>query len=224
MNISPDTETKTRTIQGHEYTIPRPFLPEHFESLTTLGVVAEGVARSLNQTLAENVTNNIASRIRSIEAHNEKLEEAQNKGERLDEEPRTMVTQADIDAYVADYDFSGVRESSGETSTMSIKERELWKLAKRTIREILKSNKLRVAKKDEEAGEGQVSWDKFESMAADIVELNGAWGDPSVTVTDPTTGEEIPAYFNKAQELHAIAAQAEKSAKDDLLSGSAILK
>lgn len=230
MKISPDVETRarsiggTRTEPGIEFQIPRPFQPEHFEALTSLGVDAGGAARSFNQLLAENVTNNIGSKIKSIRDYNDTLEAAQNEGKRLEDEPRPFPTQTDVDEYIAAYDFSGVRESTGESTAMSIRERELWKLAKRTIREILKSNNMKVAKKDEEPADGEVSWDQFESMAGDIVHLNGAWGDPSVTVTDPNTGEEIPAYYNKAQELHEIAAQAEKSAKDNLLTGAAILK
>lgn len=232
MKIPANTETKTRTIggtrevDGIEFEIPRPFQPSDFTTIAeTYGVDASGIARSLNQTLAENVTNNKGSQIKSIREFNEKLEKDHAEGNRLDVQPKDYPTQDDIDAYIAEYDFSGVRESSGDSPSLSMFERELWKLAKQQIRAILKSNGKKVAKKDSEPeSDNEISWDKFEDMAGAIVNLEGPWGDPSVTVTDPVSGEEVPLYYNKAQELHELARKTEQSAKEVAFDSSDLLK
>lgn len=213
----------TKEHDGIEYTVVQPFTAEQFAHLKeAVGVDAEGMARSCNQLIAENTANNIGAKIKAIRSFNLELEAAQAEGKRMEEEPKPFPTQEDLDAYLTEYDFSGVRESTGESSAMSVYEREIWKLAKRTIREVLKNAGVKVKSKGEAAGEKEVTWEKFVDMAGAIVERTGPWGDPSVTSIDPTTGEAVPLYYNKAEELHQLARAAEASAKDISLDSATI--
>jgi hypothetical protein len=227
MIFSPDVETKTRliggtrTAEGIPYQIPRPFLPEHFESLREpLGVDPAGVANSLNQTLAENITNNKGTQIKAIREFNEALLEAQEDGKRLEEEPKDYPSQADIDDYLKKYDFSGAGREAGDSTALTLKERELWKLAKRTIREALRENGMKVMPKDTpvEDENTQISWDYFVEYAGEIVNKEGIWGDPEVL----EDGE--PVYFQKCEEIHRLAEEAEKAASASAIKSSRLFK
>jgi hypothetical protein len=83
MEITPDTPRNGITILGTICQVPAPFFEGH--------VLTEPESSVLNQTYAENIRNNIASKIRK----------AQEKGEDFNEVQR----QALVDDYVAEYEF-----------------------------------------------------------------------------------------------------------------------
>lgn len=116
MQFNADTPRSEATIQGLKFTIPEPFKAGH--------VCTEGEASSLNQTLRENVRNNVAAQI--------KAEEEKAEGE------RKTFTQEDVDAYVADYEF-GIRAARGE-ARLSPEEREARNIARNIINAKLKES------------------------------------------------------------------------------------
>lgn len=90
--IHESTPRETYTIAGESFSIPRPYKHGH--------VLNEGEATALNQTFAENVRNNLAS----------KLKEEKEAGS-FD----VSVFQAKVDDYCESYEF-GVRTGGGRSS------------------------------------------------------------------------------------------------------------
>lgn len=114
MDINPDVERAEVTIKGQKFMVPLPFAEGH--------VLRQNEADTLNQTFCENIRNNFAS----------KVEEASENGAT----PDMAKLQAELDAYVVDYDF-GVRRSGGVRVVDPV-EREAMKIAKERIRVALK--------------------------------------------------------------------------------------
>jgi hypothetical protein len=85
----------TILIQGLEFSVPAPYVAGAHE-------LTEGEAKTLNQTLAENVRNNFAKRVTA------EKETAEREGR----EPAINALQADLDAYTDAYEF-GVRQGGG---------------------------------------------------------------------------------------------------------------
>ncbi len=85
----------TILIQGIEFSVPTPYAAGPTE-------LTEGEAKTLNQTLAENVRNNFAKRVAA------EKEAAEREGR----EPAVNDLQAALDAYTDSYEF-GVRQGSG---------------------------------------------------------------------------------------------------------------
>lgn len=85
----------TILIQGLEFSVPAPYNAGAHE-------LTEGEAKTLNQTLAENVRNNFAKRVTA------EKETAEREGR----EPAINALQADLDAYTDAYEF-GVRQGGG---------------------------------------------------------------------------------------------------------------
>lgn len=128
MNFSPETPRGEVTIAGTAFTIPLPFVAGH--------AVTEGEASALNQVLAENVRNNVAGKIK-VRAE---------KGE-------PAFTQADLDAYVSEYEFGIRKVGTGEARLTPI-EREARRIARDRINAALKAKNVKVEK---EAMENMVS-------------------------------------------------------------------
>ncbi len=165
MKITDSTPRRNRTILGDTYSIPQPFTAEHFSGAEELGVSASGVAQQCNQVFAENIGNNVASRIRNAEKNG-----------------TARPTQADIDALVAAYDFTGSRASAGASG--SLFDRLFFKNASAFIRKLVKRKGYRdlpapvvVAKKDEEPKTGQISFADFEAEVVRLVEGDGPWSE-----------------------------------------------
>ena len=237
MKVSPNAEVKTRLIggtrsaEGISYQIPRPFSAD--DVLPLVSALAEavecdpaGLANALDQTLAENIANNKGAQIKNIREFNETLAEAQEAGTREDEEAKDYPTQAEIDEYITKYNFSGAGREAGDSATLTVRERELWKLAKRTIRDTLRGAGIKVMPKESvvEDENTQISWDDFVDYAAEIVNKEGIWADPNATEVDPVTGEAVPVYFNKCQEIHDLADQAEKAASASAMNAGRLFK
>jgi hypothetical protein len=149
-----------------QFQIPQPITAEHVADVTEVGASPQGVANQLNQVLAENLSNNIASRIRNAVKNNQLLP-----------------TQADMDALYEVYDFSGLRQSSGSTPA-SLFDRIFTRLAGSFIKRLLKKKGYRdlsapvtVAKRDEDPKGNQISYEDFEAEVERLVEGDGPWSE-----------------------------------------------
>jgi len=120
MQFDASTPRAEITIQGATFSLPTPFVAGH--------AVTEGEASALNQLLAENMRNNIAGKIK-VRAE---------KGE-------PEFTQADVDAYVAEYEF-GVRKVGTGEARLSPVEREANRIARDRIQAALKERNQKVDK------------------------------------------------------------------------------
>jgi hypothetical protein len=186
---SENTPTRLRTIledaytsagqEGFQFIIPQPFTPEHVSDVTELGASPIGVANQLNQVLAENLSNNMAARIRAAVKAD-----------------ATLPGQSDMDELYAAYDFSGTRASSGGVSG-SLLDRIFARLAAAFLKKLLKKKgyqslpaPVTVAKKDAEPVAGQISLEQFESEVARLVEGEGPWA-------------EVPAFIEVRNDLIA---------------------
>lgn len=163
MKITDSTPSRTRTVLGETYSIPQPFTAEHFAGAEDLGVSAGGVAQQMNQVLAENIGNNVASRIRNADKNGT---------------PRP--TQADVDALVIAYDFTGAR--AGTSGTLF--DKLFYKNASAFIRKLIKRKGYRdlpapvtVAKKDEPPKAGQISLEDFEAEVTRLIDGDGPWSE-----------------------------------------------
>jgi len=149
-----------------QFCIPQPFTGEMVLGVTEVGANPQGVANQLNQVLAENLSNNIAARIRSAVKNN------------ID-----LPTQEDMDALYSAYDFSGLRQPSIGSSA-SLFDRIFTRMAGQFIKRLLKRKgyqdmpaPVTVAKKDDEAEPGQITFETFEYEVNRLVEGEGPWAD-----------------------------------------------
>lgn len=169
------TPTRTRVVLEDAYvsagnpnftfTIPQPFTAEMVKGVTEVGASPEGVAQQLNQVLAENLSNNLASRIRAAQKANADLP-----------------TQVDMDELYAAYDFSGSRSRSSVSG--SLFDRLFAKTAGNFIRKLIKKKgyqsiaaPVTVAKRGEEPGPQQISYEDFENEVARLVNGEGPWSE-----------------------------------------------
>jgi hypothetical protein len=143
------------------------------------------------------LANALSARIRAIVRRNEALAEAQDRGERTDESPEPLPSQADLDSLVADYDYAGVRASGGTSASLSPLDKAMWSLARTAIRAILrqtgyskegKKAPVTVAKKGDAPLDNEVSFDTYESEVEALVNGEGQWG-------------EVEEYKNYRQQL-----------------------
>jgi hypothetical protein len=111
MEIAENTPTRELTIAGKAFTVPAPFAEGQEVTLSA------GIASQLNQVLAENVRNNLASK------YEEKLDD---------------LTQAVVDAYVADYEF-GARSGGGGRVADPV-EREAITIASGMVKDAIRAN------------------------------------------------------------------------------------
>jgi hypothetical protein len=132
MQIEPGTATRQRSIgakDGPSFTVnvPTPYAAGY--------VCDEAHANILNQTLAENVSNNLRAKL--IEGRPEVKDEAGNVTEAA--RPYTDAeAQALVDSYVADYE-PGVRRGGGEARIVDPVEREALAIAKEKAKELVRS-------------------------------------------------------------------------------------
>lgn len=195
-------------VDSNTISIPRPFTAEHFTTLRDeLGVDPDGLAGQVNQLMAKNINNAITSRARSIHTKNAALADAQEKGERADEEFSDLPTQTTVDELVAAYNFTGIRLASSKAVVITPFEKELTRLVKQLIKNLLKSSgfqgrpgPITVAKKSAEPTETQIGFSDFSSLVQSVVEGEGNWGSENLEDGSPSP------YYAKRQ---ALIAQAE---------------
>lgn len=149
-----------------QFAIYQPFTAEHVAGVTEVGAVASGVANQLNQVLAENLGNNISSKIKAAVKNGTPLP-----------------TQEDMDALYDAYDFSGTRTGGGATAG-SLLDRIFARVAGQFIRRLIKKKGYKdlpapvtVAKRDEEPAAGQISLEDFEAEVARLVNGEGPWAE-----------------------------------------------
>lgn len=121
MDFNADTPRRNRTISGVEITVP-----EVYAEGQTIGA---GEASMLNQTIAENVSNNLRDRIAKF------LPEGAPEGT----EPRQATVeeaQALVDAYLANY-TPGVRSGGGGAPRLTPLDRKVRELATAKLQEVL---------------------------------------------------------------------------------------
>lgn len=108
----------TITIKGFQFSVPAPFTEGH--------VLRENEASVLNQTYAENIRNNYASKVEAAKAA------AAEAGGEVD----LVALQDGLNEYVQTYDF-GVRSSSGPREPADPVEKEALNLAKAHVKKAL---------------------------------------------------------------------------------------
>lgn len=203
MKISGSTPLRTRVIQeeiyanaglpNFEFKIPQPFTPAMFEAIAAeLGISPVGFASQANQVLAENLGNNMAARIK-----------------RAAKENMPLPTQADMDALIADYDFTGVRQSSAAIG--SLFDRIFFRLAGASIRKMLKASgykgqpgPISVAKRNAEPASTEIDYETFESEVIRLMSGEGPWGEKQAfidlreTLIEEARAEEERVRANQA--------------------------
>lgn len=115
MEFAPDTPTGQFVIQGITLSIPKPFAEGQ--------VLKANEASVLNQTLAENIRNNLADKVGKAE------EELKAKG--ADDEAVRKACQELVNGYLAVYSF-GVRRAGGRS--VDPVEREAYSLAEEQVK------------------------------------------------------------------------------------------
>lgn len=206
-NLLPDIYAEY-DIENNTISIPRPFFAEDFTALREgLGIDPDGLANQVNQLMAKNIINAITSRARSVHAKNAALADAQAKGERADEEFSPLPTQATVDELVSSYNFTGIRLASNKAAVVTPFEKELTRLVKQLIKNLLKTSgfqgrpgPITVAKKSADPTETQIGFEDFLSLVQSVVDGEGNWGTDTLEDGSPSP------YYAKRQ---ALIAQAE---------------
>lgn len=134
MQYDASTPRAETTIAGAVFSVPQPFVSGQS--------VDEGMARALNQLVRENVRNNLASRLKG-------------------DDPKGL-TQADVDAYVTEYEFGQSRGGNG-ASALSPVERKARTIAREKVKEALKRKNLKI---DVSTDQGKEQMERLISQAA----------------------------------------------------------
>lgn len=126
MNITEQTPLNDRTIAGFSVKVPAPYAAGSH-------TLTDGEASALNQTIAENISNNLRKKLE--EGHTE------GEGENATTRPFTEAEAQDlVNSYVADYEVGVRRAGSGEARVTDPVEREARKIARQKANELVKSN------------------------------------------------------------------------------------
>jgi len=122
------------TIQGLEFEAPQPYKPGTIE-------LTEGEASALNQTLAENLRNNFAPRIKAAITE-------YRKANQMADDAEVPVSNLDKDAldeafekYANEYKF-GVRTGGGPRTPTDPVEREAFGIAREKVKEALRKKNI----------------------------------------------------------------------------------
>lgn len=123
------TATKLVTIAGREFTIPQPYVAGH--------ALTEGEAKALNQVLAENIRNNMASKVKAA------VEGVAKEGE-----PTIDSIDAFVANYAAAYEFNAV--TAGERRVTDPLEVEAISIAREILKGALREKGISYLKVPEE--------------------------------------------------------------------------
>lgn len=165
MEIAPNTDTKTITVQGIKLDVPQPYDEGH--------PLTDAEAQALNQVLAENLRNNFATRIRAAK------DEAEKAGNTYS--PDADELQKEMNTYVTEYEF-GAKRGGGGSSTAHLDpvEKEMHNLAKQAIKTAIQAKGIRIKdvpkdKMDELVDSYQAqNYEALHKNASVIVEARGA--------------------------------------------------
>ena len=159
MDYNTDTPRVERTIAGVKVSVIAPYAEGH--------VVGAGEAAMLNQTLAENFSNNLR----------DKLAEYVPEGSPEGTAPRQATVeeaQAIVDAYMGEY-VPGVRRSgAGGTRTLDPIEKEMKIIAQGKLDELLKSKGLTRKKVDFAALTAKLIDDNKDALRASATKIVAA--------------------------------------------------
>lgn len=165
--------SRTITIQGKTFTVPQPYAEGH--------VCTAGEAAGLNQLIAENARNNFATQMKAA----------------AEENPPRVLTQDDLDKYLADYKMGGKGGTRASSDPVGAEERKLADAA--IAAWAAKNNKTQKALKDsgqwEQMQKAIVTKGTFRAKAEEIVaarrsagaELDAALDDISATADSEST-------------------------------------
>lgn len=172
MHFSEAVSSKETTISGNTFVVPQPFTAAIFVDDALNGIGSPEVwANKMNQTLLEDLRNNFTTKIKA----NAKTEGA------------PALTQENFDAYIKVYE-PGVR-ATGTTTSRDPIAAEALALAKTDLRIALREQRnLKVAKKDIEPTEAEVSFEKFLELAAGIVESHPEYTDKARIIVEARAG------------------------------------
>jgi len=134
--------TKTLTIAEHEFTVSQPYLEGH--------VVTEAEAKALNQVRAENIRNNMASKVKIA------------FGEAPTDEINPSTIEALVAAYDADYIFTLASVGAGKRPTDPV-EVEAIKIARGFFSDFCEGKGITVKAAREKLGE-----DAYQAKLAEI--------------------------------------------------------
>ena len=123
------------TIQGIEFEVPQPYTEGH--------VVTAGEASALNQTLAENLRNNFAPKVKAAAAEYRKTNNLAEDAEVAPSNLDSDALQADLDKYAETYEF-GVRTAGGTRTPMDPVGREAHRIATERVVAALKKNNIKL--------------------------------------------------------------------------------
>lgn len=175
MKSNDNTPTRSRVIQeslydeagspGFSFTIPQPFTAELVtDAAEATGANASGLANQMNQVLAENLGNNMASRIKKAA-----------------KDGTALPTQDDMDALYTNYDFTGIRAGAALGSMF---DKIMFRLSGNFVRKLIRKNgyqeqaaPVTVAKRGAEATDTQISYDDFETEVMKLMDGQGPWSE-----------------------------------------------
>jgi len=133
---------KTITIADHEFTVSQPYIEGH--------VVTEAEAKALNQVRAENIRNNMASKVKLA------------FGEAPTEEVNASTIEAIVAAYDSEYIFTLASVGAGKRPTDPV-EVEAFKIARGLFSDFCESKKFTVKAVREKLGE-----DAYQTKLAEL--------------------------------------------------------
>lgn len=135
MQISDDTTRVERSIGNSDVSftvnVPQPYAAGPRE-------LTEGEANALNQTIAENLSNNLRKKL--VEGYSEGEGDARTTRAYTAEEAQQLV-----DEYLAEYEIGVRRAGSGERQVTDPVEREARKIARQKATELIKAQGGKVA-------------------------------------------------------------------------------
>lgn len=170
-----DTPTRKRVIQeslyddadlpNFSFLIAQPFTIDILANAAdAIGANAAGLVNQMNQVLAENLGNNMASRIKKAAKDNTDLP-----------------TQEDMDTLYDGYDFTGIRSG---TAFGSMFDKIMFRLSGNFVRKLIKQKgyqdiaaPVTVAKRGSDPAANQIDSDTFEGEVAQLMEGEGPWGE-----------------------------------------------
>lgn len=133
-----ETPTREITIQGLTFSVTQPYAEGH--------TITEAEAKALNQVRAENIRNNMASKIKKA---------LETDGATPESVQATMASE--VTEYDAGYEFTLASVGGGRTSTLSPVEREARSIARTYISSQLKEQGITQKEYKEANGEDSIN-------------------------------------------------------------------
>ncbi len=170
-----DTPTRKRVIQeslyddadlpNFSFLIAQPFTIDILTAAAAaIGANAAGLVNQMNQVLAENLGNNMASRVKKAA-----------------KDGTDLPTQEDMDTLYDGYDFTGIRSG---TAFGSMFDKIMFRLSGNFVRKLIKQKgyqdiaaPVTVAKRGSDPTANQIDSDTFEGEVTQLMEGEGPWGE-----------------------------------------------